>query len=453
MSIAKHTGRALLMLVALVAMFWVGLTTVYLIPQSALEQNGMSSARIIVDEGLYPISLVTGKSMDNWMQAIMVGTALEGGGNPFVDALAGARLSAAGEDPVSALEAQLDDADDMIEVQYSRYWHGYLLYLKPLLCFFDIYQIRIALQMAFLLALALAVAFLVRVDKDGGGYAAFALVVSYLLFGSVNAVPDLPMAPSFVISVFGVIWAAQVRFDLRLITRGFLLLGAFTVFFDFLDNPILTLGMPLCVLVWRFCETNYADRMIKAVCASLLCWFFAYGFVWFSKWVLASLVLGENVAWNGFDAALLRLGVRDQSAYTEGLIAFESIKRNIMRSSTDILLILSLLLVLFSVAARSIIYGRRSLREKNLGVALFFVVGILPYVWYAIMSNHSFEHHWFTYRDQIITLFALLLIVRHVLQGFSRNRHASEDGTFGSEVDLTPPAKQASLNGRDMEGI
>lgn len=36
-------------------------------------------------------------------------------------------------------------------MNYSRYWHGYLLYLKPLLLFFNVYDIKILMMFIQLL--------------------------------------------------------------------------------------------------------------------------------------------------------------------------------------------------------------------------------------------------------------------------------------------------------------
>ena len=32
----------------------------------------------------------------------------------------------------------------------------------------------------------------------------------------------------------------------------------------------------------------------------------------------------------------------------------------------------------------------------------------MPFVWYAVMLNHSFVHHWFTYRGLAASVFAVV---------------------------------------------
>ena len=37
-----------------------------------------------------------------------------------------------------------------------------------------------------------------------------------------------------------------------------------------------------------------------------------------------------------------------------------------------------------------------------------FLVCLLPFVWFAVLSNHTFVHFWFTYRTLSISLYCIL---------------------------------------------
>ena len=36
------------------------------------------------------------------------------------------------------------------------------------------------------------------------------------------------------------------------------------------------------------------------------------------------------------------------------------------------------------------------------------LLAALPLLWYKLMGNHSYVHHWFTYREMAVSVFALL---------------------------------------------
>ena len=42
---------------------------------------------------------------------------------------------------------------------------------------------------------------------------------------------------------------------------------------------------------------------------------------------------------------------------------------------------------------------------------LYLLVAFAPYIWYLVLSNHSYVHFWFTYRLQAVSITAILLLV------------------------------------------
>ena len=44
--------------------------------------------------------------------------------------------------------------------------------------------------------------------------------------------------------------------------------------------------------------------------------------------------------------------------------------------------------------------------KKALALLPLMLIACIPYVWYFILANHSWIHGYFTYRVQIVTLFA-----------------------------------------------
>ena len=77
---------------------------------------------------------------------------------------------------------------------------------------------------------------------------------------------------------------------------------------------------------------------------------------------------------------------------------------------------------MFVVVALPVVTGRVRLREKvNLSdVLLFAVIGLLPYVRFLVLQNHSYIHNFFTYRAQAATIMASCFIVLELVEPTQR---------------------------------
>lgn len=118
------------------------LSAVYLLPTGRMKSHVAQSSELFNYEGIYPQIMQGQKSsqLDNYTDALMYATAIHpGSGNPVGDALKNARFEYEGDNMVQSLNDYANDAADKKELRYemtySRYWHGYLVILKPLLLF------------------------------------------------------------------------------------------------------------------------------------------------------------------------------------------------------------------------------------------------------------------------------------------------------------------------------
>lgn len=408
-TVLNFAGRSVAALIGLALIFWVLLSVVYAIPSSAFEREGKASVAILSEEGLWPESALEGITIDNFTVGWMLNMAVHNGENPFYASLLNPWSGADEEDQIQRLENWADDPEQPADHSYSRYWNGYLLYLKPLLVFFNLNQIRLILQTTFFTLLFIAAASLVQRFGRSGVISGAFLVFSYVVLGAADAVAVLPLFPSFALSAIGVLWIAHVELELRKIARGFLILGAFTVFFDMLDNPILVLGMPAVVLVLRSMRTRSVKWLVKALLISTICWVCAYGFTWVMKWMIASLVLGQNIIAEGFERIAYRSGSLDGLDAITQPLPYVAIRDNLKQGATLFVLIIIVLFTL-TLLLKTFVDARRRVSLQTLAPYFLCLLSIaaLPYFWYVIVANHSVIHSWFTYRDQTITLFALL---------------------------------------------
>ena len=133
--------RSALSLLAAILAGVVLLTAVYALPTARMRHNVSISLPYILSEGdrYQWAPYHNGTELDGFTDAIMLGNAIyAGSGAPLHDALVNPRMEFTPGDsvPVDSLSRYAQGAEDGRQVTYARYWHGYLVFLKPLLLFF-----------------------------------------------------------------------------------------------------------------------------------------------------------------------------------------------------------------------------------------------------------------------------------------------------------------------------
>lgn len=403
---------------------------------------------IISEEGRNPGSY-TSEPFDNQTVFTMLEMASQPSmGNPFTTALLKPRLSVAGdwsERVVSVSNAPNGTYNDV----YYRYWHGYLVVLKPLLIVFNVKEIRLIFQTAFFLILGIACISLTRAKLAS---IAITLCMSLALIGAADASSTLPVFFSFFIALVGVAWIgmrgtnhnagqhssrlATIASDRLLV--GFMLLGAFTVYFDFLDNPLLTFGLPAVTLV---CSMRSHQRKREAWhCARvLLCcfaiWGFGYGCTWLAKWIIAHSLTDFDVIGQAVTSILFRSGLDNgESSFAYGspldavCASFQTLGFIRCIAITCVLFIIACLVAIPICSLRQRAHTAAISFAKKAAILLF--IALLPYMWFLLLSNHTLIHLYFAYRTQAITLFAIFSGVHLCLMGIRNLRQAASTTTI-----------------------
>lgn len=120
---------------------------VYCIPEDKMKSRMQESANIFQKEGSYTyITNYNVVQLDNFTDALMLLTASNPRNESVWKAAVYASRYKAGEyDPCQTLLYLYTENDintNVISVSYPKYWHGYLVFLKPLLCLFNYPTIR-----------------------------------------------------------------------------------------------------------------------------------------------------------------------------------------------------------------------------------------------------------------------------------------------------------------------
>lgn len=304
-----------------------------------------------------------------------------------------------GYDPVSELQ---DTVNNNIEesYEYARYWHGYLIVLRPLLLFFDISQIRIILTVILII---LAIVLLFLIAKKIGIRTMICFLISLIFVEYFYMGQSLQGVSIFIIMMVSSIIILLKDAKIKNFGIFFFVIGIVTNFFDFLTVPILTIFVPL-IIYFLLTQRDEKMELKKSVCVFLkytLLWGIGYILTWISKWVIVDILYNRNLIYTSIMQMMYRSGEKNKT--------IESIQNN-LKYEIDIIKIYAIF-VLTGAIVNKLKYGKNARIISKESIP-YLVIGLVPFAWYIFIANHSILHHFFTYRNLFLTLICMPFIVR-----------------------------------------
>lgn len=411
-----------MILICGIAVGFLLLVAVYAIPVAPIAKNVILSAQALDgswETGEIPYEqLVKGyltTQLDNTTDATMLMAAVHENDQPLLRRAINVSAYAYQGMDTALIEYARSGTENLRSVDSARYWLGFLIWLKPLLCVFSYMDIR-ALQMALQLLLLGGV--LLGFHRRGLSTAAPAFVLSLLAI--TPAITGFSMQFSSVYTLY-LVAALVLLYCPRLARPGFgaaaffLMVGMATSYFDYLTYPIATFGVPF--LLHTLLHPSASRKVAAQRFAVLLgAWLAGYFGMWAGKWVLATLLSGD-----GWFLPNLLAKVTERSSYTTRGDSFSYLA--VLRAVLGIfakkayVAVALLLTVCYAVVASCLLLRRRHGRAtltrgseyitaRGQGLS-FALTGVLPFAWYAMASNHSINHAFFTSRALVVSLFAL----------------------------------------------
>ncbi len=384
----------------------LSLIIVNTIPKKYIKNNVEDSIEVLLVEGHSPPAKVAYRFLlDNYTDAIMLDTAYSMDSNNLLESTmfmrrgyrAGANLTLNSIDtpdiPIDNLEANISETNTSY-FEYFRYWHGYMIFLRPLLVFFNYSEIRVILVVVITM-LAIILVFLTykKVDKI------LALATILMLLASNFWAIGLSMqyVSVFVITLLASIYIVARKGMIKDGAMLFFVIGMLTSFFDLFTTPILTLGIPMVFWIYTTDKEKYT---IMNSIKILLSWGLGYAFVWISKWLLMDIFYGVGAIKDAINKVLL---------YT---VSKEEVTASIMKIIiTNIYCIELPLIICIGILAASFAYKFCIVKTKmDKSAYQYILVSLSPFVWYFLVKNHSYIHAGFTYRLLLITIFSLSVV-------------------------------------------
>lgn len=401
-----------------IAALWVLLILTSLIPNGKIRTNMFGSAEQY--NGAAPFYQSAGRNTvtDNYADVILLNVLWNiKSDDAFVSSLDTKHYD--GDDGVTdrgenygLFSAVFEDTPP--NTDYSRYWHGSVIFIRPLMLLGDVRVVKLA---GIIFALLFLIIDCIMLIKRGQKFGAAALVISFAAVQMYNIRLSLEYMPTVLIclGMLPFFVCLEKRGDVPLSVLS-VICGTMTAFFDFLTTETLTILIPLIIIMMTRKNEGRFEGFKRELVTSAKCgvsWACAYLCTFLVKWTAASIVTGENK----FIAAIFSAEVRVNGEAEELSPVMQMIFAPLANISAMFggyervspANIIAGLFITVAISAGIFFIFRRGEKGSGKGfVWLMLVLGLVPYLRYIVLNNHSYLHEFFTYRAQAASVLALM---------------------------------------------
>jgi hypothetical protein len=291
---------------------------------------------------------------------------------------------------------------------YWRYWHGTQIIMRPMLAMTHVYNAR---ALTFFLFVSSFIFAFIALYRKGLHLAALAMFAGLFCVHLQSALFILPHAMDWVIGFLACGWIVaklkgNVPISLQRFCCAFFFVGLMSAFFGLLNNPLVSLTIPLFGVfsAVAFQKEKGAVESYVLVLAAVGFWLTGYIASWSTKWLIAELYYG-GVFSELIEVIRHRLG----GAYrTAEITSTHSIYRVLQENLVGCILTIACLVASFVPLVRFV----KTFEWRRSDWASFVLIFALPFIWFATLRNHTIEHAWYVSAGLYISfamVFSLLL--------------------------------------------
>lgn len=302
-------------------------------------------------------------------------------------------------------------------VSIARYWHGYLVFLKPLLCFFSYLDIRMLLSLLQGCLMAAVIAGLCRRGLAMLVPAFLLALLAVTPFATALSLQFSTVLCTFLCAMLALLYLPAKTFAGHGLALLFVTVGMATSYVDYLTYPIASFGMPMILCLFLFPLDGWKAQA-KRLFLCGLCWCVGYFGMWAGKWVIAGAFGNEVWFWPNLWA---KISERSSDVSGDQSLSYGMVLRSIVgvfRKRAYLLAFLATGLLWLAARIRRRRLPRACWKERSPLLALLGVIALLPFAWYLCTQNHSYNHAFFTSRALCVTLFAVGCALSSLLPGF-----------------------------------
>ncbi len=283
------------------------------------------------------------------------------------------------------------------EYVYSRYWHGYNVYLRPLLIIFDYFQIEILSGIIFLVLFII----LEKVIYEKiGKFFALAMMFSLFSISYHTLWLSIALVPTMIIMMLATIIVITKYEKIKDFGVFFFIIGSITNFFGWMNFQFNTLTIPLMFFYLKKKDDNFSFKEFFKMC---FMWGLGFGITWVSKWVITDILYDTNTIKNGIMQVIYRAG---ENTYEYGNVnAIKSLVTNLVYILIPIFI--QYLILIFD----NMFKFRKPLKTNKKEIIIYVLILLIPFITCILFKNHSYLHaRSFVHRNFIILVFNIFVL-------------------------------------------
>lgn len=389
-----------------------------LISGSALRKNIKTSAEYLCEGELFGLVVegVDGSEIDRYADSILLGIAYQyDSAHPLKSVMESSYYYTPYMNENENLLYAVTEGESANR-QYLRYWHGSIAVVRPMLTCLTLKQIYIVNGAVMGV---LVICLMVVLIRNKAYMPAVGVLIGLIMTAAWFVPFSLEYTWTYLLMLLMsilVVWLTTHGRE-RYLGVCFMVCGMLTNYMDFLTTETLTLTVPLLLILWtdlRQSGKRTGYHLIRKAGKEALAWICGYVGMWCMKWLMAALVLHENVmpyvtehigerldgnigvdTWTYISGALLR--------NLSCLFPFEYGMTGVFAG-----LFFGVLVIYVGY-----VYHKENIDKAH--VFLYMLPGLVPYIRYIVLHNHSWLHCFFTYRAQLATALAATLILEEVV--------------------------------------
>lgn len=296
-------------------------------------------------------------------------------------------------------------AENMKQIDYNRYWHGYLVLLRPAIALMSSSTLR-NLNCIFFYGLTIYLSIIVYHTFGGKVVAAFAASLIYASFWTIPQAFDFitTFLIAFLASI-AVIKSNKLCCTSEKTSIFFLIIGALTSYTDFLITPIVTIAYPL-IFASLLHKGKPWKQHITFIFICSAAWAIGYVGMWAAKWILCVLFTNCEV-YTEVKGRLMNRTYKVIDTTPENVFRyffwFLPAGNKFWDSIYTVIIILGTMLPLGWICSK---YKQFALDNIAILLLMFYPAG-----WFLMAFGHSFTHIFFTYRAWGVFVFAYLIFM------------------------------------------
>ena len=313
------------------------------------------------------------------------------------------------DNAVQNLTNFLNDVSPEADGEYARYWHGYLVYIIPALQFLTVGELKVVMMYVQFLLSVLVIYKLGKLNK----VYMFMYAVVTLFLNPVTTVLTFQNADIYCIMMISMILLLEYNHWFKEKNRYlyfFTINGIAVAFMDYLTYPLVAYGIPLITVLLI---NNYQFKeSIKQMIFNSVAWVWGYAGMWAGKWIITDMLTEHDIIRSALNTTLYRM-TGDTQAITDVEGTYLFTLTHIFDKSVDrpvlILAILAAVIMLACICKGKFKY--HNTKEYFMDIAAIAAVGIVPFVWFFVVRNHTIIHPHLEYRQLAVSIWALLVIL------------------------------------------